>query len=133
MTEDLITIVERTYEAFNRRDAEAFLSDYAEDAVVRPFATPLSVYRGHDGIRRWFADNAEAWGEVAVTRERYFQRGDRVLVFVRMHGRGLQSGAEVDTSAAHVIEHRDGKLTSMTGYRDREEAMRVAGIDSIAD
>jgi hypothetical protein len=42
------------------------------DAEVRPFLSDLagSVYRGHEGIRRWYADVNDPWERLLAERRR---------------------------------------------------------------
>lgn len=56
------------FDAFNARDLDAILAGTAPD--VRLYPLPLSglqrTYRGHDGLRRWFVDIADAGHTYAV-------------------------------------------------------------------
>ncbi len=59
MSQENVEGVHRVYDAFNRRDLDAFLA--LMDPEVE-FTTPLIQmggdlrYRGHDGIRQWWGD-----------------------------------------------------------------------------
>ena len=51
-------------EAFNRRDPEAYIAYVREDYEWRPFllaGVEGGVYRGHEGVRQWFANLDEAF------------------------------------------------------------------------
>jgi ketosteroid isomerase-like protein len=52
----------------------------------------------------------------------------RVLVLVRGHGRGITSGAAVEDRSANVIEIRDGKVTRLAIYNDRDRAVADLGL-----
>ena len=46
----------RLYDAFNRRDLEAFLTLMHEDAEAGSRLVAVEgEYRGHDGVRRWWS------------------------------------------------------------------------------
>ena len=47
-----------------------------------------------------FATLRESWAEWRVEPERYYDAGDRVVVFVRMRAKGAGSGAEVEFERA---------------------------------
>jgi len=51
-----------------------------------------------------------------------------MLVFTVLHGRGEQSGAEVDLPAAMVIRLRDGLLVDFKGYSHRDDALDDLGV-----
>jgi ketosteroid isomerase-like protein len=87
----------RIYEAFNARDADALVGLCDPSIVVESVFGAVSgaVYHGHDGVRQWHRDLAEARGEeIRVEAETYFALGNRALVFDVMHGRGRRSGVE---------------------------------------
>ena len=88
-----------------------------------------AVYRGHDGIREWHRDLEETWGEdIRSDLETLFEVGERMLVFTVLHGRGEQSGAEVDLPAAMVIRLRNGLLVDFRGYSHRDDALDDLGV-----
>ena len=67
-----IEVVRAIYDAFNARDVDAALPFVAEDAEVdlrdgRPHGCP-DPYRGHDGLREYFADVARTWRSSRSTR-----------------------------------------------------------------
>ena len=67
MSEENVEVLKRAVDAYNRRDLDAFLSICAEDIEWHPFlhsGLEGPPYRGHDGIREWFADTAASWSEV---------------------------------------------------------------------
>jgi hypothetical protein len=52
--------------------------------------------------------------------------GERVLVFIRLSGRGKTSGMKIEEMrpmGANLFEIRDGKVTRLMGYFDREHAL----------
>jgi ketosteroid isomerase-like protein len=56
---------------------------------------------------------------------------ERVLVLIRQRGRGRTSGMELAgmrTDAANVLHIRDGKVTSLAVYWDRERAFTHLGL-----
>jgi ketosteroid isomerase-like protein len=51
-----------------------------------------------------------------------------VVAFWRETGRSRHSDLEVESQTATVFRVRDGLIIEMTGYLDRDEALRAAGI-----
>lgn len=69
-----IEVVRAIYDAFNARDVEAALPFVAEDAELDLRGTAARVgrsepYRGHDGLREYFADVARTWDELTIHAE----------------------------------------------------------------
>jgi ketosteroid isomerase-like protein len=117
-------------EAITRGDVEAGI------AVCDPEIEFLSVlavsgraYRGHEGIRQYFADVAAAWSEWRVELHRIVPAPEgRVVISMTMHFRGKGSGAAFSTESAHIWTLRYGKLLRNEPFRDADEALRAAGV-----
>jgi ketosteroid isomerase-like protein len=77
-------------------------------------------------------DFLEAWGEYRQVAEA-FRALDihRVLVLIRVRARGRASGliAEGGTKAATVVRIRDGKVTKLDIYWDRDRALADLGLE----
>jgi ketosteroid isomerase-like protein len=91
--EILISVVRAVYAAFERGDVEAALEHVAPQCEMRPegtsAATGRSVYRGHDGIREYFADVARVWsGGLELSPLDYRAVAGSVVVFGRVRGDG---------------------------------------------
>jgi SnoaL-like domain len=61
--EERHTTLRRFYDAFNARDLEAIIAEmHPEVEFESRFARAGgTTYRGHEGIRGWLADLADAW------------------------------------------------------------------------
>jgi|SRR5215208_3660568 len=105
-------------------------------AVCDPEIVFLSVlavdgraYVGHEGIRRYFDDITSAWEEWRVDVHGTAAAPDgRVVVEMTMHARGKGSGAPLAEFAAHIWTLRNGKLLRNQPFREREQAVRAAGL-----
>jgi|SRR5215204_3460453 len=84
--------------------------------------------RGRDGLRAFIAMLREAWSEWRFVPERFFDAGDRVLVFVHVVAVGRESGVPIDLETAHLWTIRDRRARSARIYRDRSEALEAAGL-----
>jgi ketosteroid isomerase-like protein len=85
-------------------------------------------------------ETAEAWREFLgnwegyrIKAEEYRQLdGERVLVLFRVFGRGKTSGLELgkfQQGGASVFHVRDGKVTRLVAYRDRDRALADLGLE----
>jgi ketosteroid isomerase-like protein len=118
-------------EALNRRDVEAIVAMWDEDAEFRPIMAGLegTVYRGHEGIRKWLAGLFEDWEVFEAYSERFHDLGDRVLAFGRWHACGRNSGIVLDVdTAAWLVRVREGKVLWWQTFTDRAEALEAAGL-----
>jgi ketosteroid isomerase-like protein len=92
---------------------------------------PFSV-RGIDRLAEAWAEFLQTWENYRVEAEEYRELDDeRVLVFIRIGGRGKASGLEVGhmpAEAANLLHIRDGKVTRLVLYWDRERALADVGL-----
>ncbi|HXB14676.1 MAG TPA: nuclear transport factor 2 family protein [Solirubrobacteraceae bacterium] len=87
------------------------------------------VFTGREGVAQLFAMLRAAWSEWRFETERFFDVGNRVVVFVRVVARGGGSGLPIELPDAHVVTVRDGRITSSQVYRDRSEALQAVGVE----
>ena len=87
-----------------------------------------AVHRGREEARRVFDSRLEVFEDFRVEAEDFFDLGDHVLVFSRVKGRGKESGADVDSRVASLYSFRNGRVTRVEYFGDREEALQAAGI-----
>lgn len=86
------------------------------------------VFRGREGIAELTAMLRDTWGEWWFDPERFLDAGDRVVAFVRIHAEGGASGVPIEFETTHVWTVRSGRATSLHAYRDRTQALEVAGL-----
>jgi ketosteroid isomerase-like protein len=127
--ESHIATVQAVYAAFRAGDVEGALAHIAPDAEMRPEGTSRitgrTVYRGHDGIRDYFADAARVW-ERGLTIEPVDYRAvaGSVVVFGRVWGTTEQG--PVDVEVVWVWKLADGLLTSGQVFSTRAAALEAA-------
>jgi ketosteroid isomerase-like protein len=71
-------------------------------------------------------------GDVRLEPEAFFDLGECTVSFHVLHGRGRQSGADVETPAAHVCRWRDGRIVYFKGYVQRKDALSDLGVSEDA-
>src|SRR2546421_513688 len=97
MSQENVELRRRLAETFSAGEFEAFIS--CCDPSIE-FHTEFSAvgggYHGHDGMRKFFRDFEDVWGEeLRVEPEAYFDLVEQTLLFIVVQGRGRQSGLEV--------------------------------------
>lgn len=117
-------------EAFNARDVPRFTSLTAPGFEWLPsmIAVEGQSFGGPEGVAVYFEMLAGAWSYFHVSAERYLQRDGLVLLLGRLEGRGLTSGATVDSALGMAFDVRDGAITRIRGYLDHDEALVAVGL-----
>jgi len=87
-----------------------------------------SIFRGREGFRRLLVMMRDVWAEWRVEPERFFDAGDKVVVFTRVVARGSASGVPIELPGAYVWSIKEARLTSARVYLDRSEALEAVGL-----
>jgi ketosteroid isomerase-like protein len=131
MSQENVEIVRRLMEAYAGGDIEEMLSHLDPDGELHSAiigGAEGNVYKGHDGIRRWFAEVTDSFEDLRTELTEFRDLGDRVLAFGHMHARGRESGLELDSPTGWVFTVRRGKLAKAEGFLSREDALEAAGL-----
>jgi ketosteroid isomerase-like protein len=87
---------------------------------------------GVEGMAESVRNMLGAWDDVRFYADEYREiDAERVLVLFHRTGRGKASGLEVadfDTRGASVYSVRDGKVTKIVNYNDRDRALADLGL-----
>jgi ketosteroid isomerase-like protein len=133
MSSENVEVVKRIFEAAARRDAAGVLAAYDQDVEVDFSGAPQAgmigarVYRGHEGLRRWFREWHDAWADVHDEVEEVIDAGEHVVSVVNQHARGRASGVEVEQKhVAGVWTLRDGKVIRVVWFSSRAQAIEAA-------
>jgi ketosteroid isomerase-like protein len=123
-------LLERSRDAFNDRNPEAWLEAWNADCEWHPFLTAREEgdpgYHGPNGIRAWFEDIDELFTDMHVELSTFREVGDRLLVLGEMTARRRVDGEDVTSDVAWVVEPRGDKLQRGWSYASHEEARRAA-------
>jgi ketosteroid isomerase-like protein len=119
-----IEVLERMFAAFEQGGVEAALEFIDPDFVVvigPELSAEPDVYRGHEGVRRYFA-GFEGMEDVLLTPQEFIEDGERVLVPTVLSGRGASSGIEVEQRVVQAWTFRDGKAVRVEAFADLDSA-----------
>ncbi len=131
MSEENVEQYQRAAEAFERRDLDAFLMVFDQDAEFTPRSVQAdggAPYRGHDGIRRWWEGMFSVFSDYQAEVEDVQDLGDVMLARARLRGHGMESGAPIEQTQWHVIEWRRGKVVRWRTLGREAEAREAAGL-----
>jgi|EndMetStandDraft_8_1072994.scaffolds.fasta_scaffold72120_5 uncharacterized protein len=130
MSQHNVEVVRKAFDLLNTGDIEG-LVDLCDEGFVIDMSERIfnpHVYRGHDGIRRFYADVVDAWEHYEWNVEDALTSHDAVVAFLHCLGRGRGSGLEIDWRVAWIWTIRDGRGMSLRFYRDRGEALEAVGL-----
>ena len=130
MSQENVEIVRRSFDAIGDADLDALLRLYDPAVEFLPLTgtrVESGGYRGHQGVRDYFAEVEEIWDELRPYAVSVRIVGDQVVVVGGCAVRGRASGVVTDSPLAWVVTVRDGKITSHRGFRTADEALEAAG------
>ena len=118
-------------QAWNDRDMERFLGMAHPEVEWRSRLTGVEgAYKGHEGVRRYFADLAETFGEISIVEiEKLEEHGDWVVAAVRFRGTGAASHATIDWEVGHATRIRSGLVVESVAEPSWEEALAAVGLE----
>lgn len=128
MSRENVEIVRRVHAAAARRDAATVFALYDPEVELDASRVQIvgftgeDVYRGHEGLRRFFREWHEAWENVEYDFEELVDAGDHVIAVVTRRARGRASGADVEWPLALVWTLRAGKVVRLAWFPTREDA-----------
>ncbi len=133
MSQRNVEVVRAGFEAWSRGGVEPLLDliDAEIEWTVRPDLPDAGVYRGHEELRQLFGRFEEVLGDQWVEPQEFIQAGEAsVVVPLHWGGRGKSSGIEVAERQGEtwVFTVENGKVTRVTEYRRKAEALQAAGL-----
>jgi ketosteroid isomerase-like protein len=118
-------------DAFNGEDMVRTLaligSDFEGEVPPSVSAEP-DTYRGHDGVVRYFESFRDVMSEIYFHPERFWDRGDSVVVDIRLTAKGRITEIPVEQRLAQVWSVRGGKVRGSRSYESVSEALAAAGL-----
>jgi ketosteroid isomerase-like protein len=125
-------IVREVLAAWNDQDLERWLVCWDPTCVwvpkLRGQVEGAQTYRGHEGLRRFCAEDETVWEAFWVEPHDFRQVGDEVIAIGTGTARGKQSGLAITTPFALRFRIRDGKVVRGESYLDLNEALEAVGL-----
>jgi ketosteroid isomerase-like protein len=125
--EENIKVVQAMFQGFAARDVEAVIRHIDPECEFFPAGTALLTgrsdpYRGHDGIRAYFADVAAGWDELTIELSDFRAVADSVVVVGRVKGHSATADADAEVVWAWTL--RDGLVIDGRVFPTSGEAVR---------
>jgi ketosteroid isomerase-like protein len=127
--------VEAIIETFGLLSSDTYeqaleLVDEEFEMVTTPdLASEPDVYRGPEGVRRWWESFLEVMEWVRLEVEGSYPIDDhRAILEFRIRTRGRSSGIETEQRAIGLATARDGKLLRLQFFTEMDAARAAAGL-----
>jgi ketosteroid isomerase-like protein len=129
VTRPNVETVRTLFEGYEREGIDGVLDTMDENVLIE-IPADLSAepddYRGHDGVRRYFAGFDGMIDDVRYEPIELIPVGDAVIAHIRLSGRGSSSGVDVDLEAFVLHELANSRIVRMRPYADLDSAMKAA-------
>ena len=125
MTDSNLEVVRRLFDQYAEGGVEAVLDGADENLVIEippDLSAEPDTYHGHEGVRRYFGGFEGMIEDVRYEALELTAAGDLVLAHIRLSGRGVSSGVDVDLEAYVIHQLAEGKIVRIRPYADLESA-----------
>ncbi len=128
MDDEREALIERLFDAFNRRDPAGIVAVCDEEMEFFPLTAEAvgrsAPYIGPEGLHNYFDDVASAWEELLITPREIEIQGDRLLVRGRVYLRSREMGIR-DMPVAWIWDVRGGRFIRGEVFADPADADRA--------
>ena len=128
MSQENVELACAAYEAFNRRDLEAFVALMDENVTADSRLTAMEGgYHGHEGSRRWWRTLLDAMPDFTLDVVEVRDLGSFTLAVLRNRAHGGGSRTPLEETLWHVGEWTEGKCVWWGAYLSEGEALAAVG------
>jgi ketosteroid isomerase-like protein len=131
MSQENVEMIRRGYEAYERRDLDALVADFApEFEYIAAGAVPgrTGTYRGAEGYKNFIAWLDEEFSDAHSQIDTLIDAGDSVVVCATLRGQGRRSGIPATFTFWQVWTCENGKITRAQGFMSKADALEAAGL-----
>ena len=126
-----VELVQLGVDAVNHRDLATLDAIWSEEGEFHSTfaASEGRVFRARQRFRDYFDAVDEAFDDMRVEVEEITEVGeDRLVVVLRVSGRGKGSGVNVEQHNGQVWTFVDSKIARIDSYMNRAEALKAAQV-----
>ena len=74
------------------------------------------IWRGHDGMERFFAAMSQAWEEFEMVEQEFLSTSGTAVVLTQVHARARATGRELDFPILQTIRVVDGRIAEVRPF-----------------
>ena len=129
MSREKVEVLHRAFDAFRRRDLDAFLGSVTSrwsSSRTGSRWKAAGLYRGHDGVRDWWKRLLDAYPDFTAEVEDVQDFGDRTISRVLWHGHGAVSDVPMSQTMWLVAKVRQERAIGWHYVSTEAEALKVA-------
>jgi ketosteroid isomerase-like protein len=131
MSEENVELHRRGYDAWNRRDLDAWLAVADPEIEFVPLNVEMEggrPYRGLDAARRFWDEFLAVFPDLRVEVDELRDLGEVTVARVRLTGRGAGSDVPVERPVWHIFWWRNKKCVRWQAHASEAEALEAAGL-----
>jgi ketosteroid isomerase-like protein len=133
MSQENVELTRRVFDAFVRRDLEAFVAFHDPSCEIQPLlAAVAGNYHGCAGVREWLDDLFVAFPDFSFRVDDVRELGDRTLSRTRISGHGahgIDSAAPMIDQVSWILaEIRNGRVIWWGNFRTEADALEAVGV-----
>jgi ketosteroid isomerase-like protein len=132
MSGENAAIAREVLAAWNAQDLERWLGSWDPTCVwvpgLRGQTEGAQSYRGHEGLRTYWAEDNAVWGQFLVEVHDVREKGSEVVAITTGRARGRHSDVEISEPMAFRFRVRHRKVVRGESYLDVEEALEAMGL-----
>ena len=133
MSQENVDALNRSIDAYNRRDIDALLRELDPEVVWESSTEPPHVgakpaYRRSEGVREAMRDAYTAFAEIRIESSQIRHVRGRTVAVCRVHAtRDPTSTIELAAPAAYVVVLKESKVVWVAASREPDAALPAAG------
>jgi ketosteroid isomerase-like protein len=123
--------VREVIDVYNAGDVDRLLELFHPEIRIRGDRrfSDEAVYEGHEGLRRWIAEERRAYADFYVHPSEIRELDDgRVLVFGAIRAEGRESGRKAGAFIALLYTLKDGRVIGVETFPGTRGALLAAGL-----
>lgn len=131
MAEEKAELFRKTCEIWNDGDLDSWLRLYdpeVEFLASGYFPDLAPTYRGHDGLRQFWAEMQAPWEWFRIEPGRIDASEHAAAGAVRFHAQGKGSGVITDRQFAFAARFRGDRVVKLSAHMTFEDALDAAGL-----
>lgn len=130
MSRSNVEVVEHLYSLFDRREFPSAVEFITEDLQMDPYFARLHAepFHGRNGMLEFMSELFTDFEDFRITRHRYVEVADSVIVFCSSSARGRASGVELELDSIHVWDLRAGKVARFSAYLTTEDVADALAV-----
>ena len=129
MSQENVDLMLASYDAFNRRDWDAFVALMDDEVEIESRLVAVEGgYHGHEGLRRWWDDFLGTFPDYTLEIEELRDLGDVTLGHIRGWGHGSGSATPLVDPSWHPVRWRYGKVVWWRNCSTEAEAFEAVGL-----